>query len=226
MDRMNIGIVCVGGGRGERFGGDKLAEVLGTRTVLEHALTALKEALPEATAAVVLPQGRLPFWQERLAPGWPDLRWVEGGDRRQDSVRSGVEAVAHSGIELVVIHDGARPAVHPDDVRAAVGGIESADGCVLGRRATDTVKRVDRGGWVTATLPRSDILMAETPQVFRLESLRRAWESGDFSVAWTDEAALLERCGFRVKTVDAGYPNPKLTSRADLSMLRTLKEWP
>ncbi len=222
VNSTKIGVVCVAGGRGERFGGDKLAAMLGTRTVLECSLFALRLAFPNAPFSVVLPADRMAFWQERLRAEWNSLRCIEGGARRQDSVRRGVEAVAEPGVEIVAIHDGARPLVHPSDILAAVEGIGSADACILGQPASDTVKRVDARAQVLETIPRQDILLAQTPQVFRLEALRGAWKAGDLEEEWTDEAALLESLGMRVATVAARYPNPKLTTEADLIFLRAL----
>lgn len=222
MTGSTIGIVCVAGGRGERFGGEKLAMTLGSRTVLERSLIALRKAFPSAPLSVVVPGGRLPFWRERLEAEWDGLRCVEGGARRQDSVRRGVEAVAAFPLDVVAIHDGARPLVHPSDIRAAVEGIGSADGCILGQAVADTVKRVDARGNVLETLPRHAVFLAQTPQVFRLEALRRAWDTGDFRAEWTDEAALFESLGLKVVTVAARHPNPKLTTEGDLALIRAL----
>ncbi len=223
MTRYSVGIVCVAGGRGERFGGDKLAEQLGAATVLECSLFALRQAFPSAPLSVVVPANRLLFWRERLEVEWDGLCCVEGGVRRQDSVRRGVEAVATPGVEIVAIHDGARPLVHSEDVRAVVEGLGSADGCILGQPPADTVKRVDARGVVLETIPRQDILLAQTPQVFRIEALCRAWDVGDFEGEWTDEAALLESLGMSVITVAAKYPNPKLTTESDLELICALE---
>lgn len=223
MNSSRVGIVCVAGGRGERFGGDKLAENLGSNTVLERSLAALRQAFPSAPLSVVVPGVRLFFWRERLGAKFEGLRCVEGGARRQDSVRRGVEAVAGSPIDFVAIHDGARPLVHPSDIRAVVEGIGNSDGCILGQAVADTVKRVDARGHVLETLPRQAIFLAQTPQVFRLEALRRAWESGDFSAEWTDEAALFESLGMTVVTVAARHANPKLTTDGDLALIRVLE---
>ncbi len=172
--------------------------------------------------SVVVPSDRMPFWIEQLGTDCSGLSCVEGGARRQDSVRQGVEAVAEPGIEIVAVHDGARPLVHPSDIRAAVEGLGSADGCILGQPASDTVKRVNARAEVLETIPRQAVLLAQTPQVFRIEALRRAWDVGNFESEWTDEAALLESLGMRVVTVAAAHPNPKLTTEADLVFLRAL----
>ncbi len=217
-----LGLVCVAGGRGQRYGRDKLAEVLGETTVLESSLAALRVAFSGAPTALVLPADRMEFWRKRLENRFSDLLWIEGGARRQDSVRRGVGAVADRGATVAVVHDAARPLVDPRDIRAVVEALGAADGSILGSPVIDTVKRIDARGAVVETIPRTELFMAQTPQVFRVESLRRAWQEGDFDDEWTDEAAFLESLGRRIVTVAAHFPNPKLTKPGDLAVLRAL----
>jgi 2-C-methyl-D-erythritol 4-phosphate cytidylyltransferase len=216
---MHLALVCVGGGRGERFGGDKLAVDVAGRTVLERSLAALREAFPEAPLVAVVPSDRMCFWTARLGAEFPDFRCIAGGERRQDSVRRGVEAVT---AEVVVIHDAARPLVDPADVRRAVATLGRADGSILVGRIADTVKRVDERGRVVETVDRAPLRVAQTPQVFRVVALESAWRTCDLGREWTDEASLLEACGLEVMTVEADRPNPKITTQADLEIVRRL----
>ena len=219
-----VGLVCVAAGRGERFGGDKLEAVLGGATVLETALGALRRACPEAPLVVVVPASAVSRWVGRLHASFPDAYVVPGGDRRQDSVRRGVEEAARRGADVVAVHDAARPMVDPADVRSTVQALEGVDAAILCEVVTDTVKRVDVDGLVTETIPRERLRRAQTPQVLRVEVLERAWEAVDESVEWTDEAALVEAAGGSVRTVLATHPNPKLTTPADLLVMRALAE--
>lgn len=219
---MKLAVVCVGGGRGERFGGDKLASPLAGRTVLESSLTRLVTALPDVPLAVVLPRATLAGWRNRLAPHFPTALWTEGGARRQDSVRAGVEAVATTGADTVVVHDAARPLVDPADVLRVVKAAADADGAILCARVVDTVKRVDAGGIVLGTVARDELRLAQTPQVFRIAALRRAWAAVDAGHEATDESVLLEAAGLTVRTVVATRPNPKLTLPEDLAALQRL----
>ena len=216
---MQLAVVCVGGGRGERFGGDKLAADVAGRTVLERSLTALREAFPEAPMVAVVPSAQLRFWTKRLGVDFPDLLCIAGGERRQDSVRRGVEAAT---ADVVVIHDAARPLVDPADVRRTVNALGDADGSILVGRVADTVKRVDPRGKIVETVDRVPLRLAQTPQVFRVVALESVWRSCDLDREWTDEAALLEACGLEVVTVEAGQPNPKVTTPADLEFVRHL----
>jgi 2-C-methyl-D-erythritol 4-phosphate cytidylyltransferase len=213
--------VCVGAGRGVRFGGDKLAEMLNQKTVFATALGALALALPEALMIVVVSEAGLGFWRDSLSPDFPQARFVAGGARRQDSVRLGVMYAAQAGAEVVVVHDAARPLVDPRDVLAVVRALGGAEGAILVARLSDTVKRVD-GDDVTDTLPRDRLRLALTPQAFRVATLLEVWQRADPDRVWTDEAALLEWAGLPVRCILARYPNPKLTTAADLKVIRAL----
>jgi len=208
---MNLAFVCVGAGRGVRFGGDKLAEMLGPRTVFATALGALARAMPEALIVVVVGDARLEFWRDHLSPEFPQARFVGGGDRRQDSVRAGVLYAAQAGAEVVAVHDAARPLVDPADVEA-----------ILSARVSDTVKRVDGNDMVVDTLSRDRLRSALTPQVFQIATLMEVWQRADLKREWTDEATLLESAGIPVRSVLARHPNPKVTTEADLQVVRAM----
>lgn len=219
---MKLAMVCVGSGWGTRFGGDKLEERLGEWTVFATALSSLTRAFPSAPLVVVVPALRLDFWSDQLSPKFPGVSFVAGGLRRQDSVRLGVEKAAEGGAEVVVVHDAARPLVHADDVRGVVLALGDADGAILSMPVPDTVKRTASDGSVVETVSREDLRLAQTPQVFQVASLIAGWGKVDSAQEWTDESALLELAGMRVRSVVAGHPNPKLTTESDLRLLRGL----
>lgn len=219
---MNLAFVCVGAGRGVRFGGDKLAELLGSRTVFATALDALARAVPEALMVVVVGDAMLEFWRDHLSPECPQARFVSGGDRRQDSVRAGVLYAAQAGAEVVAIHDAARPLVDPDDVEAVINAAGGFAGAILSARVSDTVKRVDGSEVVVETLSRDRLRSALTPQVFQISTLMEVWKRSDLKRVWTDEAALLESAGIPVRSVLARHPNPKVTTEADLQVVRAM----
>jgi 2-C-methyl-D-erythritol 4-phosphate cytidylyltransferase len=219
---MNLAFVCVGAGRAVRFGGDKLAELLGSRTVFATALGALARAVPEAPMVVVVGEAMIDFWRDRLSPEFQQARFVSGGDRRQDSVRAGVLFAAQAGAELVAVHDAARPLVNPADVETVISAVGGAAGAILSARVSDTVKRVDGNNMVVDTLPRDRLRSALTPQVFQIAALMEAWQRADFKREWTDEAALLESAGIPVRSVLARHPNPKVTTESDLQFVRAM----
>jgi 2-C-methyl-D-erythritol 4-phosphate cytidylyltransferase len=219
---MNLAFVCVGAGRGVRFGGDKLVEMLGPQTVFSAALAALARAVSESLIVVVVEELRLEFWRHLLSPHFPQARFVVGGNRRQDSVRAGVLYAAQAGAEVVAVHDAARPLVHPDDVQAVIDAIDGESAAILTSRVVETIKRVDGHSIVIDTVPRERFRLALTPQVFRVATLMEVWQRTDPSKTWTDEAALLESVGIPVRAVLARHPNPKVTTAADLRIIRAM----
>ncbi len=218
-------LICVGAGAGTRFGGNKIAERIGGRTLLEISIEALREAFPAAPLVVVVASSRVSDWIERLEPRWPEAPVVAGGEHRQDSVRLGVEtAVARFGVETVLVHDAARPAVAPSDVRRTYEALkaEHVAGAVLAAVISDTVKLVNEEGRVERTVNRDRVRLALTPQAFEVAALQRAWSASDPGALWTDEATLLESAGMSVVTAAARRPNPKVTTRADLDLVAWL----
>jgi 2-C-methyl-D-erythritol 4-phosphate cytidylyltransferase/2-C-methyl-D-erythritol 2,4-cyclodiphosphate synthase len=222
MADLNLAFVCVGAGRGVRFGGDKLAEMIGPQTVFGTALGALARAVPEAMIVVVAADALLDFWRNVLSPEFPQVRFVGGGDRRQDSVRAGVLYAAQAGAEVVAVHDAARPLVDPRDVQAVISALGGAAGAILTARVADTVKKIDGNDMVVDTVSRDRLRFALTPQVFRVTTLMEVWQRTDPKRVWTDEAALLESAGIPVHTVLARHPNPKVTTEADLRVVRAM----
>jgi 2-C-methyl-D-erythritol 4-phosphate cytidylyltransferase len=219
---MNLAFVCVGAGRGVRFGGDKLAEMLGSSTVFATALGSLARAVPGALMVVVVGDARFEFWRDHLSPRFPQARFVRGGDRRQESVREGVFYAAQAGAEVVAVHDAARPLVDSADVQAVISALGGSAGAILTARVSDTVKRVDGDEMVVDTLSRDRLRFALTPQVFRIATLMEVWQRADPKREWTDEAALLESAGIPVRSVLARHPNPKVTTEADLRVARAM----
>lgn len=215
---MKLAIVIAAAGAGRRFGTDKLTVALSGKSVLETAIGRLREALPAVPAIAVVSSNSVDMWQQVLRVD----QVVAGGDRRQDSVRIGVDAAIVLGIDTVLIHDGARPLVDADDIRAVVGAIEGVDGAVLSEPVTDTVKRVGEGNMVIETIDRGSLRLVQTPQVFRVAALERAWRRQGPSREWSDEAALIEVDGGEVRCVEAKRPNPKVTTAADLEVVRAL----
>jgi 2-C-methyl-D-erythritol 4-phosphate cytidylyltransferase len=220
LDGQGLAIVIAAGGESRRFGSDKLAAMLGSRTVLEHAVAALRGVLPDALMLVVVASDRIDHWRTVLGRSHPEVELCAGGVRRQDSVRLGVEHLAGRRPELVVVHDAARPLIHPDDVRSVVAAAAGADAAMLCAEVSDTVKRVDDGGWVVGTLDRRPLRLAQTPQVVRTATLERAWRRQDLGREWTDEAMLVEADGGTVRSVSARHPNPKLNTPGELGWFR------
>jgi 2-C-methyl-D-erythritol 4-phosphate cytidylyltransferase len=195
--------VIVAGGSGQRYGGAKQYEALGSTRVLDVAVEAARSS--SDGVVVVVPAGHV-----AVEVG------VAGGVTRAESVRNGLAAVPAEAT-IVCVHDAARPLASPALFDAVVAAVAAgADGAVPAVAVADTIKVVD-GGVVVDTLDRSTLVAVQTPQGFRADVLRRAHAGGPEA---TDDAALVERSGGRVVTV-AGEPwNRKITSPDDLDWAR------
>lgn len=155
------------------------------------------------------------------AAGLPAPRLVEGGERRQDSVRQALERCAEC--EWVCVHDAARPLVSAALVRRALDGARETGAATTAVPCVDTIKTV-RDGHVIRTLDRSELMATQTPQAFRTTLLRRAHEQAVADGAGADDDALLvERLGVAVAIVDGDPRNIKVTYAHDLDVIRALR---
>ncbi|HEX7275981.1 MAG TPA: 2-C-methyl-D-erythritol 4-phosphate cytidylyltransferase [Acidimicrobiales bacterium] len=206
----SVWAIVVAGGGGTRFGGPKQFEDLGGRRVLDWSLAAAREACDGVV--LVVPADHVAGEEGPLV--------VAGGATRSASVRAGLAAVPDD-VEVVVVHDAARPLAGADLFRRTVAAVRAgADAAVPGLPVTDTVKRVEDGR-VLETVDRSRLVAVQTPQAFRADGLRRAHAQGVGAEA-TDDAALVESLGGTVVVVDGDPRNLKLTSPDDLVVARAL----
>lgn len=141
--------------------------------------------------------------------------FVAGGARRQDSVERGVQATRGGADRFVLVHDAARPLLDPEDAARALTKARERGASLLAERVRDTVKRVDGDLRVKETLPRSELWLAQTPQVAGRDALLAALAAAR-AVEVTDEAMALERAGRTVVVVEALAPNFKVTTAPDL----------
>ena len=152
-----------------------------------------------------------------LEPHCP-VRWIEGGQSRQDSVQRGLAGLpADAG--HVLIHDGARCLVAPQLFDRCADAVETRGAVIAAIPVTDTIKRVSAEQQVEATIERSQLWAAQTPQGFPVEQLRRAHQlASERQLAVTDDAALFEALGWPV-VVEPGSPrNFKITTPFDLEL--------
>ncbi len=143
---------------------------------------------------------------------------VPGGERRADSVKNALAAVA-PGAEVVAIHDGARPLFPAELLNEGLAEIrkDGMDGVIFAVPVTDTIKKADKGGIITGTLQRSRLWAAQTPQIFTLPMLAKAYnQPAEVLASATDDAQLVEQAGGRVKIIMGSEQNIKLTKPVDM----------
>jgi 2-C-methyl-D-erythritol 4-phosphate cytidylyltransferase len=153
--------------------------------------------------------------------GGRTVRAVEGGNSRQQSVENALLSL-EPDTELVAVHDAVRPFIDLITIRKVIGEAAETGAAIVGLPAVDTVKQVSRGTGrvhIRATLPRDKLVMAQTPQVFRYDLLKRAFESArQDGFVGTDEASLVERLDVEVSVVMGSDRNIKITKPGDMEL--------
>jgi 2-C-methyl-D-erythritol 4-phosphate cytidylyltransferase len=225
---MNIAIIAAAG-TGSRMASDRPKQFLqlaGT-PIIFHTLKPFELCDSIQEVIVVLPaEESAAFLAQAGKSGLRKLtRVVPGGATRADSVKRGLMAIRSATAEIVAVHDGVRPFVTVEEIEETVEAARRDGAAILATRITDTIKLVE-GEAVVQTLDRTNLRQALTPQCFRYELLRQAYDNADVNdPALTDESALVERLGHRVAVVEGSPRNIKITTPRDLLIAETfLKE--
>ena len=219
-----VGAIIVAAGSSRRMGGpDKLWIDLGGQPLLARTIAAIAALPPLAELVVVGSPETLRRAAELIGdPPWSRVdRWVAGGATRQDSVFCGLEALGPHPI--ILVHDGARPLVRRETLERGVVAAQAHGAALAAIPVTDTTKVVDQDGRVRSTLDRTALLAAQTPQVFAGPLLRQAYERiGVARAGCTDDAAVVELAGLPVYTFPGERDNLKVSTQADLALVRAL----
>jgi len=222
---MKVHAIIVAAGSSERFGSGvpkQFKEVCG-RPLLAWAISRFEAAGQIDQVVVVVAEEYLLYTSEHVIDPYDFSKIVVGGQTRRESVLKGLESLPLS-VEYVAIHDGARPLVVPTDIDRAVEVAVAERAAIVAVRATDTVKR-SREGYVLSTLERDSLYLAQTPQVFQYDLIMAAHKEAanvNYADRFTDDAAMVEAHGFKVKIVEATSPNIKVTTRDDLVLVEAL----
>jgi 2-C-methyl-D-erythritol 4-phosphate cytidylyltransferase len=222
-----IGLV-VAGGSGERYGGDipKQYRLAAGRPMMSWTLKRFEEAATIDRVVIVAGEDYLLHVNNTVVDPY-DLhkvfKIVPGGKTRSESVLKGLETLPAS-TSFVAIHDAVRPLVLPGDIDRVVTEAQQNRAAILARPVTETVKRA-RQGMIMATLDRSSLYVAETPQAFQYDLIMEAYKKGMADGAGaTDDAALVEALGFKVTLIESSGPNPKLTTPVEMDFIRMMLE--
>jgi len=220
---MKVGAIIAAAGFGRRMKSDRPKQLLalnGTPIIIHTIrkfdlspvvdyviVTATRESVEEVRELV------------RSAGFKKSITVVEGGERRQDSVLAGLQHLQR-GTDVVAVHDGVRPFVSAEDIENVVRQAERTGAAILGVPIVDTVKQVEKD-FIQSTLTREHLVLAQTPQVFRIDVLKEAFDRAQKDEYYgTDESSLVERLGHPVAVVRGSERNIKITRPTDLTLAR------
>ncbi len=218
-------IVAAGKGLRMRSHRPKQYLPLADLPILAHTLKVFYECERVSRINLVIPRDDSDYCRNQILDRMPsshNITLIPGGDRRQKSVYNGLQQIG-SNCRIVVIHDGVRPFVRPDELNACIDGALEFGACILAVPAHDTLKRVNRSGRIVNTVARDTIWLAQTPQAFRRDLIQRAHRRARVEgFEGTDDASLVERLDETVVIHPGSRRNLKITDEEDLIIARAL----
>ena len=214
-------------GKQKRTPPSKQFTELGGTPILMHTLRKFAAVDAVSEIWIALRESEIAGFRARLESDAKDVlrkkvELVVGGEHRQQSVESALNAVAAAADDIVLVHDAVRPFVSEEIIQEVIEAAEKYGAAIAGLPAVDTVKQVERtaeGALIKATIPRAGIVMAQTPQGFRYGVIKKAFdEASADGFLGTDESSLVERSGHDVAVVMGSPRNIKITAPADMEL--------
>ena len=212
--------------KGKKAPSKQFAELGGT-PILVHTLRAFGES-PEVSEIMVALRkneiGGVRTWLENEGQKIvkKPVHLVEGGEHRQESVANALSAVKAAADDIILVHDAVRPFVTAEIIQQVISAAQKYGAAIAGLPAVDTIKQVERTAEVAmikATVPREKVVMAQTPQGFRYDIIKKAFdEAAAEGFMGTDEASLVEHTRHQVAVVMGSPRNIKITTPADLEL--------
>lgn len=197
----------------------KLLLKINGETVLQRSVNAFLNISDVDEVIVVAREKDIPAFSDILTD--ERVSFVIGGETRQQSVMNAVDMI--DDCELIIIHDGARPLIKSADIENTIRAAKENKAAAVGVFVKDTVKVVDKNGFVVSTPDRSTLFAVQTPQIFDFELYKNAAKNArEKGLDFTDDCQLVECFNKKVKTVAGSYSNIKITTPDDIVLAENL----
>jgi len=219
--QQKVGAVIVAAGSSQRMGGmNKMSAPIGGRPVLTRVIDVFHRCQAIDQIVVVVTENNIEWCRRLVAEqDWAKITDIcPGGEHRQDSVAAGLSRL--KDCHWVVIHDGARPLLTEDLIQQGLTEAKETGAAVAAVPVTDTIKLAGDDWLVQQTLPRPNLWTVQTPQVFRFDIITQAHQQAKDDM--TDDAALVEQLGYKVKLYMSSYDNIKITTPEDMAVAEVL----
>jgi len=204
----------------------QFTELAGT-PILIHTLRRFAAIDEVSEIWIALRENEIEGFRERLETEAKDvlrkkIELVVGGEHRQQSVANALNAVTAAPDDIVLVHDAVRPLVTTEIIQEVIDAAKKYGAAIAGLPAVDTVKQVERtseGAIIKTTIPRAGVVLAQTPQGFRYDVIKKAFDEATADgFMGTDEASLAERSGHEVAVVMGSPRNIKITNPGDMEL--------
>lgn len=219
-----LGAVIVAAGASKRMAGiNKLFVPLGGKPLLAWSVdTCQRCSLVQQIVLVLNGEDLAGGRKLKKERGWSKVIVCTGGARRQDSVQEGLKRMRNC--DGVMIHDGARPFLTLDLIEDGLKTAQEIGAAVAAVPVKDTIKLADGTRLTKRTLRRDRLWAAQTPQIFNVDMIMKAY--GNLATEVTDDAAAVERLGYKVKLYMGDNKNIKVTTPEDLALARIIaRQW-
>ena len=207
--------IITAAGSGRRFGEAKQFKKLHGKPLYEYSLDIFIKSKLFDEVILVIPNNNQEKLQKEIKSKYgSQVNLVIGGPDRQDSVKNAIQN-SNPKVDLVVIHDAARPFITKTLIEKCISACEKSDGAIIAMQPHDTIK-FSKDNIVEKTIDRSNIWMAQTPQAFNKRKILEAYSSIDFEdLIVTDESSLMEKLGYKIMIVPGTGKNFKITTFDD-----------
>ena len=214
-----ISVIITAGGSSSRFAGNnKLLFQIGDKSVLQHTVDKFLN-IPEIDEIIISVNEVILEEVRTLFGNNSKIKFVLGGENRQQSVYNALKACSNS--DYVLIHDGARPFVSEDIILKTISEVKEKKACIVAVKTVDTIKIVDDNHCIKSTPNRAELWNAQTPQAFDynlIYNLHKKYEGYNF----TDDSLLCEKEGVSVFIVEGDYSNKKITTIEDIKNINVM----
>lgn len=208
--------IIVAGGTGSRMNNStpKQFMLLDRKPILMHTIAAFHACSLNPEIILVLNIHQHEEWEALCRQNHFNVphQVIKGGEERFHSVKNGLKVI--KGAAVVAIHDAVRPLVSPDLIARTFQGAQEHGNAVAGLQPTDSVRMLVDAG-TTSAIDRSKLFLIQTPQTFKIEQLRKAYQQ-PYRNEFTDDASVVERAGFQVHVIPGERENIKVTFKEDL----------
>lgn len=216
------GVVIVAAGSGSRMkmGINKQFIKLNDKEIIAYTIDKFYNHDEINDIVIVIKKEEIEFFTTEIINkyNYKNIKIAYGGLQRQDSVYNGIKLL-NEDCDLILVHDGARPFITNDIISNSIEEAKKNSAVVVGVPVKDTIKIINENNEIIDTPNRSQLWAVQTPQTFKYDVLKKAYEDAfECDFYGTDDAMLVERIGYKVKMIEGSYNNIKITTQEDLSV--------
>lgn len=222
-----VSVIIVAGGRGQRMNSDipKQYIQISEKPILAHTIDTFQNSSHINQIILVTGKNEIEYCKNEivLKYGFDKVSDIsEGGGERQYSVKNGLKKVSEKA-NIIFVHDAVRPFVKDIYIKKLIDNTKKFGSSILAVKVKDTVKICDFDGFICDTPDRNNLWSAQTPQAFKSDIIKKAYEyAEETGFLGTDDSAIVEKAGYRIKITEGDYDNIKITTPEDLTFAKAI----